>query len=295
MELLVKILEYISYDDLLSISLVCRYLFQVSQDERVWRSLCFTQFNCKQHISGALQRRESIKAISLESLPLLLRKHITSDAIGAVSDAGIIFDSMKNHFHRVRALHCKKTFLQRTIFQVALEATFGYEVHSMYEWVGRKLIAAIEHCDCEWSDSLLERVLDHSKIPDLWKSILLCKIFWTCCPSQNSELDSFISPKKRNISHPEVTYGNPRLASLLEKVINQKSWNDTSELLLDTLLILGAIPSRTCIKRALQAPCKSIEAIEKFKKIFPKLIFALNYATDSKIDDDEVSIMILVY
>lgn len=296
MEILINILEFLSYEDLLSLSLVNHKLHLVSQDDRVWRSLCTKQYNCKQHIFAAIQMRASKKALKMEHLPNKLGKRISKEALEIVTQAGKIFDNMKKHYQRVRICHSKKSFLQRTIFQAAMELTFGYLVHSEKQAVGPELTAAIEHCSCEWKDNLLERVLDHSKIPNQWKSMLLCKIYWTCCLPDNSELAEFFGSKHKKFCIKE-SEGKAKLAYLLEKAVSQHIWSDTSELLLDTLLLLGALPSRKCIERALIANCESDESMKKFKIIFPKLLIAMDYSNTSITSSDEevISFFIIFY
>src|SRR3990167_3259393 len=283
-ELLINIFEYLNESDLLSLALTCKALYSVVFDDRLWRSLCVRKHKCQPFPSGKQQLEGSLNILQLNHIPYGVKCRLKEESLDIIKQAGNTFRSMKEHFQYIKQATIRKTFLHSSIFQASLEHTFGYLVHSSNELVGRELIASIEHCNCEWSINLMERVLDHSKIPILWKAILICKIYWTCTVGINFK-------QAENSNYCTETYGIQKLNFLLEKAINQHSWDETSEIIVDVLLLLGATPTRVTIKRALTSHAKDAQAFENFKNIFPKLTFALGYSDHlSEVDNlDDVN------
>ena len=275
-EILLDVLEELECQEVLSFALVSRQALQITQDERVWRALCVRDFGCQQHLAGSLQRKASERVLEMECIPPSLRSLIHPDARTLVERAGVIKGGMRAHYRQIRAISSSKSILHGTIFKAAMEATFGYVVHSHNNIVGRPLISVMEHCLVDWRDHLLERISDHSKIPEDWRAILLCKIYWTSCLGE-SELLQFVNEQQRNsFCHKEVE-GRDKLASILTKSVSLLRWEDTSEVFVDVLLLLGAIPTAETIKRALRASFQGRDAFNIFERVLPKLLLALNY------------------
>lgn len=272
-EILIDVLEYLRVQEIAAFALVCRRAYEVTEDERVWRVLCARDFHCQLSLTR-VQGKASQSALLLTHLPAHVRTRLLPQSLDLVREAGSIFGGMKAHYKQIQQIDASKSILHGTIFKAAMESTFGYLVHSSStSTVGRQLLSAVEHNVCEWNDLLLERVLDHSKIRENWKALLLCKIFWGCCLTE-SELSDY---RKKHSYCLKESEGKIKIGVLLERTINRLSWAQTSEVLVDVLLILGAIPTNVVLKRCLHASFDAAESEAAFQRIFPKILFSLDY------------------
>jgi len=272
-EILIDVLEYLKVTEIMAFARVCRRAYEVTEDERIWRVLCARDYQCQLSITR-VQGKASQLALRLRHLPEHVKTRLLPQSLEVVRDAGSIFGGMKAHYQQIQQIDSTKSILHGTIFKAAMEATFGYLVHSSTsETVGRELLSAVEHNTCEWNDLLLERVLDHSKIRENWKALLLCKIYWGCCLME-SELSDY---RKKHSFCLKESEGKVKIGVLLERTINRLSWAQTSEVLVDVLLILGAIPTNVVLKRCLHASFDDEASEAAFHRIFPKILFSLDY------------------
>ena len=89
-----------------------------------------------------------------------------------------------------------------------------------------------------------------------------------------SELSDY---RKKHSFCLKESEGKVKIGVLLERTINRLSWAQTSEVLVDVLLILGAIPTNVVLKRCLHASFDDEASEAAFHRMFPKILFSLDY------------------